>query len=248
MTKCSIIQDLLTVYVSGAVSQDSRELVDEHIASCEDCRSKLKELQNRVAMQLRDNNTANINVFKIMKKKILKRNVLVGVAASIIMAILVLFVGIRVIDYKPIAYYDGLVKVEVNYADYYYSDENIAIILPDHKEGPKKTGKTAVLDIVCARNCYSSNSTGRTITRNGELVRVEYICFLDNILSKNMAVRNEEQTVFRLLHVILINDNPVRTEVYYFTDIEAVRNSKMSDTEFDNYRHQGNLLWSGILE
>ena len=69
MTKCSIIRDLFSAYVSGSGSDDTRALVDEHIETCEDCKKKLAEVQNRVAVQLRENDAQNINVFKKMKKE-----------------------------------------------------------------------------------------------------------------------------------------------------------------------------------
>jgi len=107
--------------------------------------------------------------------------------------------------------------------------------------------KIPVLDITCAQNYYSSNAVGRTLMRNGEQVRVEYVCFLDNILTKIRPV-NEGQMVYRFVYADLISDNPVKTEVYYLTDVETVNNSAMSDKEFDDYRHKGTLVWSGFVD
>ena len=247
MIKCSIIKDLIAAYVSGTGSDDTRILVDEHIETCEVCRGKLTEMQGRVVMQLREKDAKSINVFKTMKKKIFRRNVLVAVVAAVVVLFLALFVGVRVIDYKPIAYYDGLVNVEIHYADYFNSDENARIIVSDPKKNPEITGKIPVLDITCAQNYYSSNATGRTLMRNGEQVRVEYVCFLDNILTKIRPV-NEGQMVYRFVYADLISDNPIRTEVYYLTDVETVNNKAMNDKEFDDYRHKGTLVWSGIVE
>jgi len=249
MIKCSIINDLLAAYVSGTGSEDTRELVDEHIAACGDCRDKLAEMQERVAAQLREKDAKSINVFKTMKKKIFRRNVLVATVAAVFVLIIALFTGIKIIDYKPIAYYDGLVNLEVHYADYYNGEGNIKITVSDPSKNPETTGKIPVLDISCAQNYYSSNATGRTITRDGEQVHVMYICFLDNILTR-IKPANEGQLVHRLVFVDpgLINDSPVRTEVYYFTDVESARNNALSDKEFDDFRHNGTLVWSGYVD
>ena len=44
--KCSIIQDLLPSYVDDICSEDTRELIDEHIAECNQCREKLDQMKN----------------------------------------------------------------------------------------------------------------------------------------------------------------------------------------------------------
>ena len=35
---CNIIEDLLPLYVDDAVSEDSRQLVEEHLKECASCR------------------------------------------------------------------------------------------------------------------------------------------------------------------------------------------------------------------
>ena len=44
-TSCSIIEDLLPLYADGVCSQDSRCLVDEHIAECPECMRKLNAMR-----------------------------------------------------------------------------------------------------------------------------------------------------------------------------------------------------------
>ena len=35
---CHIIQDILPLYVDGIVSEDTKEMVEEHLRECESCR------------------------------------------------------------------------------------------------------------------------------------------------------------------------------------------------------------------
>lgn len=42
---CDVVQDLLPLYVDGVCSADSRQLVDAHLAECDDCRKVLADLQ-----------------------------------------------------------------------------------------------------------------------------------------------------------------------------------------------------------
>lgn len=42
--ECNIVKDLLPLYIDGAVSEDSRKLVEEHTAICEDCAKERREM------------------------------------------------------------------------------------------------------------------------------------------------------------------------------------------------------------
>ena len=42
--ECNIVKDLLPLYIDGAVSEDSRKLVEEHTALCEDCGKTRREM------------------------------------------------------------------------------------------------------------------------------------------------------------------------------------------------------------
>lgn len=44
--KCSVIQDLLPSYVDNICSKDSKELVQEHVAECMQCKEKLEQMKN----------------------------------------------------------------------------------------------------------------------------------------------------------------------------------------------------------
>ena len=44
MMKCEIIRDLIPLYLDKVCSEDSRKLVEEHLAECSECRKYMKEL------------------------------------------------------------------------------------------------------------------------------------------------------------------------------------------------------------
>lgn len=44
--KCNVIQDLLPSYVDNICSADTKELVDEHVAECAQCKEKLEQMKN----------------------------------------------------------------------------------------------------------------------------------------------------------------------------------------------------------
>ena len=40
---CSVIRDILPLYVENMVSEDTKEIVEEHIKDCEECKKNLKK-------------------------------------------------------------------------------------------------------------------------------------------------------------------------------------------------------------
>ena len=60
---CNIIEDLLPLYVDDMVSEDSRQLVEEHLKMCPACRKMQEEMQreNRLTAAPKGNNSIQIN-------------------------------------------------------------------------------------------------------------------------------------------------------------------------------------------
>ena len=44
---CNVIGDLLPLYVDGAVSEDTKKLVEEHLAECADCKKAAEDMEKR---------------------------------------------------------------------------------------------------------------------------------------------------------------------------------------------------------
>ena len=47
---CHIIQDILPLYVDGIVSEDTKEMVEEHLRECESCRKEAEHMQERIVL------------------------------------------------------------------------------------------------------------------------------------------------------------------------------------------------------
>lgn len=52
---CAIIRDLLPLYAENMVSAETRAMVEEHLALCEDCRAKLGEITSSIPLELEKN-------------------------------------------------------------------------------------------------------------------------------------------------------------------------------------------------
>lgn len=68
--KCEIIRDLLPSYIEGLTSEESNRSIEEHLATCPNCRKYLKEMQADVnAAEVTAVSAEEIKPFKKLKKR-----------------------------------------------------------------------------------------------------------------------------------------------------------------------------------
>ena len=84
-TDCNVIRDLLPLYADEVCSNESRELVDEHLAECPACTEELarireNEIESHLAAEKED-------VIRYQKKKFGRRSAVVGSAIAWILMI-----------------------------------------------------------------------------------------------------------------------------------------------------------------
>ena len=69
--QCKIIEDLLPLYHDGVCSEESREMVDEHLAQCEDCRKLLEQIDGELLSPTAKD--SDVDHLKSLAKKIILR-------------------------------------------------------------------------------------------------------------------------------------------------------------------------------
>lgn len=74
---CSIVRDLLPLYAEDLASQDTRDLVDEHLHDCEDCKAILNTMKTPASIPVE----ASPDALNKVKKTIRRRRVLSVLAA-----------------------------------------------------------------------------------------------------------------------------------------------------------------------
>ena len=92
---CEVIQDLLPLYCDGVCSEESRELIQDHVQSCEKCREELR-LMNLPMNFEKDSVEINAaeaasKVWKKNKRKAFRRGI--GLTLSLILLLGLLGVG-----------------------------------------------------------------------------------------------------------------------------------------------------------
>lgn len=87
---CNVIEDLLSLYVDEAASEDSRRLVEEHLKDCPSCRKMLEEIkkENQLGtghrMSPEENKKAEIQSLKNIRKRILRKRILSVIFAAVL--------------------------------------------------------------------------------------------------------------------------------------------------------------------
>lgn len=103
--ECDIVKDLLFSYNDGVLSTTSKEFVENHLKTCEDCNNALKEIKqesdkkNKSKMQ---HEKDNIDFFKSVKKKMTKKNIIISIGLFILL-IIIIFNALIFYKYNQVA-------------------------------------------------------------------------------------------------------------------------------------------------
>lgn len=88
---CDIIKDVLPLYLDGVVSEDTREMVEEHLCSCDSCRREAEVLkQDLVLPPMRNLQFSEVKVLKKLKSKFRKKNTIIFISAVVIAVLLII--------------------------------------------------------------------------------------------------------------------------------------------------------------
>lgn len=119
---CSVIKDLLPLYVDDVLSEDSRKLVEEHLAGCDDCKEAYENLKSGGGSEANKRNRDKEVIKKLRKKILTKRMIAVGIAVILVTALFLgiyygVFVRERYISYEDSGIFveNDIVKTNRNY-------------------------------------------------------------------------------------------------------------------------------------
>lgn len=88
---CDIIKDVLPLYLDDVVSEATKEMVEEHLRSCESCRKEAKLLKQDLVLPSTQNiQLSEARVFKNLKSRFRKKNTMIFISSVIIAILLVI--------------------------------------------------------------------------------------------------------------------------------------------------------------
>lgn len=88
---CSIVCDILPLYVENVISDDTRQFIDEHLSECAECKKELELLKTNLPLETNTKETDSpASVMKRIGASIKKKRVFTGVISAIISALVVI--------------------------------------------------------------------------------------------------------------------------------------------------------------
>ncbi|PYF08374.1 zf-HC2 domain-containing protein [Ureibacillus chungkukjangi] len=107
--KCTIIQDILPLYIDGVVSQDTTEMVDKHLQDCENCRKEYESMKQELYIPVENKES----LLKAIKKKWRNKKFMIAMGSILGTAIILFGAFNYVFYYKTvIPYSENLIKIE----------------------------------------------------------------------------------------------------------------------------------------
>jgi Predicted integral membrane protein len=102
---CEIIKDLIPLYCDGVCSKESKAVVEEHLADCENCKAELLAMGEELPV---NNSVQNLNEAETLKelsnkwrkgniKSFLKGTLIAVVVIAVIFLLLYAFLGFKII-------------------------------------------------------------------------------------------------------------------------------------------------------
>ncbi|MER1998601.1 MAG: zf-HC2 domain-containing protein [Lysinibacillus sp.] len=107
--KCSVIQDLLPLYVDEVVSDDTKTLVNEHLRTCEDCKKEHEQMKETLYVPIENKAT----LFSELNKRWNRKKWLLILGSVFVTSLLGFAVFSFIFHYsKPIPYTSDLFEME----------------------------------------------------------------------------------------------------------------------------------------
>ncbi|MFJ7826663.1 zf-HC2 domain-containing protein [Psychrobacillus sp. NPDC096623] len=107
--KCTIIQDVLPLYIDEVVSQDTKEMVDEHLQYCDKCQKEYESMKRDLYIPVENTDS----LFNNISKKWRKKKVVISIVSTLVTAIILLVAFLCIFYYKTvIPYSEDLIKIE----------------------------------------------------------------------------------------------------------------------------------------
>ena len=107
--KCTVIQDLLPIYVDDVVSEDTKELVNKHLKVCEACQKEYEQMTQTMYVPIEK----NVTLFEKVNKKWNRKKILLIGGSFLTTVLLCLAVFSYIFHYKKtIPYSTDLFAIE----------------------------------------------------------------------------------------------------------------------------------------
>lgn len=177
---CNIIKDILPLYVDGVVSDDTKEMVKEHLDSCEECKKEVELMKQEICIPAEK----EALLIKNFKKKLRNKKLIIS-GLSILLTGLILFgTFILIFHYdRVVPYAESLIKIEIQDSDrlvsHYYGVSYYSISATNPIT-LKIDGKEKNVIFLYYTETFAKSHTRRLINQEENRDERDFIFSLDN--------------------------------------------------------------------
>jgi len=213
--KCSIIQDLLPLFVDEVVSDDTKSLVNEHLLTCESCKNEYEQMKGTLYVPIENKAT----LFSQLNKR-WNRKKWILIFSSVLSTIILGFAIFSFIFYyeKPIPYATDLFEIE------------------ETAEG------TLVLNYFGESHAGSHMTHPLEVEINGEKKRISLIYYVETIAhSPNSNFLREEKRVGP--ERLKLVEGSKTVDAVYYGEFDLDKITKEKEQTWEEILQQMTLIW-----
>lgn len=218
---CEVVKDLLPLYVDDVLSDDSRELVEEHLKTCEECSSLYANLKGNDDFIHEKNRKDKAAIKKVKQKIFIKR-----IATSFISALCIAAVAFGV-------FYGTVIK-----ESYIPFDESGLRVTGDSLQTDRDFYKSYGMYTPDGKNCFIYMTTTVYTSMKGQ----DRITTIEDLSDegRRMDIMDEDGVT----NSVLIN-----SEIYYISEEYSKKMSSgqlrnLSEEEIAKLKENSVLVWS----
>ena len=213
--KCSIIQDILPLYVDEVVSQDTKEMIEEHLVHCEKCQKEYEVMRRELFIPAEN----KASIFKKINKKWRNKKVKISIISVLATAIILVGAFAYVVYYeRVIPYSKDLIKIEMQ------NDNQLV----SHYYGKSYAG---------VHEAYPM-----PLEIDGEKKNVSFIFYTETFAeSPSRSLTNNEKNHTEQDYISKLSESEKIDAVYYVDfDVEKITDGKDS---WDSILERAVLIW-----
>ena len=127
---CGIVDDLLPLYVDGACSEESKAVIEVHLASCEACRKKLERMQSGAVVSETSKPAGEVTVVKYANK-VRKHRIKLAIGIVAISVIAACLLSLLFLTLKDMHNYANPIIHEVEAGTYNLTSNDLEVAVSD---------------------------------------------------------------------------------------------------------------------
>lgn len=217
---CEIINDLLPLYIDDLCNEKSKEVIKEHLSSCEKCKQNYEKMKG-VDDVMKNNNSEDFKVsesLKNIRRKIFRNKIFVSVLTIVVIGFVAFGVGTIMENIeKEIKYDNNIIVTKVNRED-----------------------KGVCLEAEITGNRILSTTQKRVeIEKNGEM-EINIYFYSETNAWEDLLANNKTTSHY---FIAPINEDNDIDNVYYYTG-DYSNLEEMTIEELDKVNQNATLLWS----